>query len=359
VARWDYPWSLRDRSLATQWAAMLVASAVFVALLEWLRLPAALMLGPMIGGILVSVANAQVRVAPRLFGCGQAVVGCLMASSITPGIIATARADWALFGGAIVAVVVVSSGLGWFMTARRMLPGTTGIWGSSAGAATAMVLMSETNGADMRLVAFMQYLRLVMVAVVASVVASLTGSGGPGPGAIQWFPALGGASFAATMALAATAAALGPYLPLPAASLLTAFGAGAALNLAGVMTITLPPWLLAGSYALVGWTIGLRFSRPVLAHVWRLLPRIFLSTAALIGVCGGLGMVLARLAGIDQLTAYMAMSPGGADSIAIIAASSRVDLSFVMALQSSRLVLVMVVGPALARILSRRYAPPP
>ena len=41
-----------------------------------------------------------------------------------------------------------------------MLPGTTAVWGSSPGAATAMVLMAEAFGADARLVAFMQYLRV-------------------------------------------------------------------------------------------------------------------------------------------------------------------------------------------------------
>jgi uncharacterized membrane protein AbrB (regulator of aidB expression) len=53
------------------------------------------------------------------------------------------------------------------------LPGTTAIWGSSPGAATAMTLMSESYGADMRLVAVMQYLRVVLVVLTASLVARL------------------------------------------------------------------------------------------------------------------------------------------------------------------------------------------
>jgi uncharacterized membrane protein AbrB (regulator of aidB expression) len=56
------------------------------------------------------------------------------------------------------------------------------------------------------------------------------------------------------------------------------------------------------------------------------------------------------VAGIDPLTAYLATSPGGMDSVAIIGAASNVDLSFVMALQTLRLVIVLIVGPPLARI---------
>ena len=59
MARGDYPWSLRGRSLKAQWAVMLALSAVFVVLLELVRLPAALMLGPMIGAILVSVSGGR------------------------------------------------------------------------------------------------------------------------------------------------------------------------------------------------------------------------------------------------------------------------------------------------------------
>jgi uncharacterized membrane protein AbrB (regulator of aidB expression) len=56
---------------------------------------------------------------------------------------------------------------------------------------------------------------------------------------------------------------------------------------------------------------------------------------------------------MSQLTAYLATSPGGADSVAIIAASSNVDLPFVMAMQTARFMLVMLVGPALARAVAR------
>ena len=60
-------------------------------------------------------------------------------------------------------------------------------------------------------------------------------------------------------------------------------------------------------------------------------------------------MVLVEFAGIDPLTAYLATSPGGVDSAAIIAASSKVDMSFVMAMQSVRLLIVIFIGPALSR----------
>ena len=40
------------------------------------------------------------------------------------------------------------------------------------------------------------------------------------------------------------------------------------------MSIELPTWLLAASYAFVGWNVGLRFTRPLLIHAAGPLPRI-------------------------------------------------------------------------------------
>jgi membrane AbrB-like protein len=115
----------------------------------------------------------------------------------------------------------------------------------------------------------------------------------------------------------------------------------------------LPEWLLAPAYALLGWNIGLGFTKPVLLHAMRGLPQILLSVAVLMGFCGALAFLLTRLLDIDPLSAYLATSPGGMDSIAIIAASTKVDLSFVMALQTMRFLLVLLLGPMIARFVAR------
>jgi len=140
---------------------------------------------------------------------------------------------------------------------------------------------------------------------------------------------------------------------IPAAPLLLPLGAGIALQDAGGLTIELPPWLLAASYTVVGWSTGLGFNRSILAHAARALPGVVLSILVLIAVCGGLAALLVVLAGIDPLTAYLATSPGGADSAAIIAVASNVDVAFVMAMQTTRLVLVLLIGPSLAKFIAR------
>jgi membrane AbrB-like protein len=241
------------------------------------------------------------------------------------------------------------------MTRLQILPGTTALWGTSPGAASVMTIMAESYGADIRLVAVMQYLRVVLVAAVAAVVARLFGvSSSHGADAIVWFPPIAWLPFIETLALAIVGPIVAWMLRIPAGAFLVPLVAGIVLTHFGWMTIELPTWLLAASYALVGWNIGLRFTRSLLIHAARALPRIIAATLVLIVLCAGVAAMLVHGAGVDPLTAYLATSPGGSDSIAIIAASTDVDVSFVMAMQTVRMIAVLFLAPILTKFIAER-----
>ncbi len=350
--------SLHNRDAGVQWAMLLVLSALFSLALAAVHLPATLLLGPMVAAIVVAAAGGGTRVPRHPFIIAQAVVGCLMARSIPPAVLGEIFQDLPLFLAAVLAVIGISSVLGWLMMRWRVLPGTTAVWGSSPGAAMAMILMAEAYGADIRLVAAMQYLRVFLVVIVASVVSRLWTTGGGGPVAhAAWFPPIAWGPFAETLALVALGAIPVPFPRIPARSMLVPMAAGLALQQAGLVTIELPRWLLAISYAFVGWSIGMRFNRSILLYTARTLPRLVASNLVLIVLCGGLAALLVALAGIDPLTAYLATSPGGADSAAIIAASTSVNLPFVMAMQTTRFIVVLLLGPSLARLIAGRATP--
>ena len=342
-------------ALALHWIALAVLSLVFVAGLGRLQLPAALLLGSLAAAALIASAGARLNIWPPAFYGAQGVVGCLIARVFALDTIAEIARDWPLFAGGVLSVSAAAAVIGWLLARWRVLPGATAVWGSSPGAASAMTLMSESYGADMRLVAFMQYLRVVLVVVVATVIARLAMASSPhAPAAIVWFPPLAWPSFAGTAAVIVVGAAAGRRLGVPAGPLIVPIAAGALLQDTGALAIVLPPWLLAFAYVTIGWSIGLRFTRAILVHAAKAAPRLLASIACLIAVCAGFGAALARLAHVDLLTAYLATSPGGADSVAIIAASSQVNVPFVMAMQTARFALVVLTGPALARFVAGR-----
>ncbi len=342
-----------------QWLVFAAIAAPLTAAFELVRLPAGTLLGPMIAAILVALGAGTIRVPEVAFKAAQGVLGCLIANSLTGPILGDILHDWPLLLGSVFGVLVASSAIGWFLARRRVLPGTTAIWGSYPGAAAAMCLMADAFGADIRLVSFMQYWRVLLVVATASTVARIWSSGSGYVPHIVWFPDLPPLSFAATLGLCALGPVLGDRLRIPSGAMLVPLVLGMALQDTGIITIVLPPWLLVVSFALVGASIGLRFSREIVFHAARALPRVTGAIVVLIATCGAIAWMLTHFAGIDPLTAYLATSPGGADSMAIIAASSPVDRPFVMALQTARFIIILIVGPGLARLIARHGGVPP
>jgi membrane AbrB-like protein len=353
-------WSLGSLPKTVQWTVLLAASIGMALLLLSVHAPAALLLGPLLAAMAIASGGAQLRPPLSPFVFAQGMVGSMIAKMVPISIVGDVVSHWVLFTVGVLSVVAVSSLLGWVMTRMQVLPGTTALWGTSPGAASVMTLMAEAYGADPRLVAIMQYLRVLMVAAVAAIVARTFGiSEGHKAAAIIWFPPVAWLPFAETVALAIAGPIIAQRLNIPAGAFLVPLVIGAVLSHFGLMQIEQPPWLLAACYTMVGWNIGLRFTRPLLIHAAKALPRILVCVFIMIGLCGGVAVMLVVVAKVDPLTAYLATSPGGADSVAIIAASSNVDVSFVMAMQTVRLIAVLILAPILTKFIAERIDVPP
>jgi membrane AbrB-like protein len=332
---------------------LLVVTAALVLPLYLLGLPAAFLLGAMGAAMIVVGRGGAVHLPEWIFALAQAVVGCLIARSFTPALFHALLQHLALFAGVTLCVLLVATALGLALTRLRVLPGSTALWGSFPGAATVMVLLSGSFGGDMRLVAVMQFLRVVVVAVTASLVGRLFGLAGGGVHHPLWFAPVRWPSFAVLLGIILVGGLLGPRLRIPAAPLLLPMAVTTVIQDVGLLQVQLPQPLLVASYLVVGWAIGLRFTREAFRDAARALPQVLGSIATLVMACGGIGWALSRIGHLDMLTAYFATSPGGADSIAIIAAGTPVDVPFVMAIQMSRFLAVLLLGPTLARRAAR------
>ena len=342
-----------------QWLLLLAISAVLAAVLHWARFPASLLVGPMLAGIIGGVNGLTIRPPQWSVKAAQMGVGCLVAGAISPSVLSAFSEVWHVTLLVVIATLAASSVLGWLISRWRILPGTVGVWGSAPGAATAMVLMAGAFGADERLVAFMQYLRVIVVTAVTALIARIwigaTGGAVPAP---DFFVPVDLGAFGLTVAVAIAGSLAASLLRLPTPFFIGPMFLGIALEFAGLITVEMPEALLALCYATVGWFIGLKFTRATLRTVRQSILQVLASILVLIAFCGGLAWILVIYAGVDPLTAYLATSPGGMDSIAIIAAASTtVDMSFIMVVQMLRFLIVLLFGPMLARAVATRLRP--
>ncbi|MBK0366364.1 AbrB family transcriptional regulator [Salmonella enterica] len=232
-----------------QWFLLFLLSLLISLIFLWLHLPAAMLLGPMIAGIVLSLRGSTLQLPRGIFLAAQAILGCMIAQNLTGSI-------------------------------------------------------------------------LVLTTLLLAIVAGIAGR----------------------------------LMRIPSGTMLLPMLAGALLHSQGIIEIELPEWLLAVAYMAIGWRIGLGFDRQVFFMALRPLPQILLSIFALMAICAAMAWGMAYYMQIDFMTAYLATSPGGLDTVAAIAAGSSADMALIMAMQTLRLFSILLTGPAVARFIST-YAP--
>jgi len=342
-------------SIPIRWMVLLLLSTVLSVALYLGHFPAAILLGCMFAAILMATRGVDLRIPKWCFALAQGVLGCLMAQSLQPQALNNVGKSWPIVLGVTLAVFFSSMIVGWMFMRRGIIPGTTAIWGLAPGASAAMVVMAEAYGADVRLVAFMQYLRVALVTVVAAAIAHFCTSASVMQAAIEphWL-ALDSSNLLMTLGLVLGVSPLAYKLGIPGGAMILPLILGAALQYFGLMVIELPLLLLTVAYAGVGWSIGLRFDAQILRHAWHSLPQVLIAICSLMFLSGLIAIGLWQLTDYDLFTAYLASTPGGADSIAVIAATTAVDAGFVMSVQIFRFLFILAFGPIISKYVATK-----
>ncbi|KOP53914.1 membrane protein [Pseudomonas coronafaciens pv. porri] len=337
-----------------QWAGLILLAGAAGQLLKLFEMPAAMFLGPMLVAIGLGVSGATIRLPKKVFQLGQGTVGVLIAHAMSASVLLTALKSWPVMLLATILTVMLSAAVGLVLVRFAGIPSNTAAWGTSPGAASAMVAMSEDYGADSRVVATMQYVRVVCVVTIGALVSHFIGatvSGAQAHVSDAVIQNLSLVDLGLSLAVIVVGVVLGSRLP--AGALLVPLMLGGALQLSGVMQITIPDWLLPIGYGAIGCYVGLRFDRPTVQYVWRRLPMMVLASLLLIVLCALSAWLIAVMMDKDYLSVYLATSPGGLDTMAIIAIDTHADVGFVLAMQTLRLFGVILTGSFLARQIIR------
>lgn len=171
------------------------------------------------------------------------------------------------------------------------------------------------------------------------------------------------AALAADLAFVAVSLALGLLLarmvPASTRSLLGPLLVSSVIAAGGWLgPVSVPTALEWLAFLLIGVQVGLRFTWASLRSIARMLPAVLGLIVAVLVATAGLGVALTWLTPADPLTAYLATTPGGLFAVLAIAADSDADVTYVMAVQLLRLLVILAVLPLLARWL-RRGEPDP
>jgi uncharacterized protein len=339
------------------WGLIVAAAIVAAFFMQSVSMPAAWMIGPLLAGIAFACAGVARRVPRNVFIGAQAVIGCLFAQTFTPSVVRSLAGNFPTMIAIVFLMVGVTVFCGWALSRISSLDPMTAAFGSTPGNAAAMIAMSADFGADPRVVAFMQYVRVIFVVMTASLVTRFVFHDTVHGNLLQTSApatALGSAeSYAVTFAVAVTGVLVARRIRLPSPNVIGPMILGATLSAFNVVHLALPLWILDTAYLAIGLSIGLLFTVAALKYVCSILPQLVTSTTLLITLCAFLAFVWSKFGHVDPFTAYLATSPGGLDSVAIIAVTGGGNVPIVLSSQVLRLFVVALACPSLARYIGR------
>jgi hypothetical protein len=339
-------------------AAVVVGAAVLALLLGVLHLPSPALFGGLVAGLVRALAIGHRAAVPRSATvAAQAVVGVAMGTLVDLGTLRAVATNWLPVLLVTVGTLVLSLLAGLVLRLNRGITPVTGAFSMIAGGASGIVVMARDLGADERMVAVLQYLRVLLIVVLMPVVATTvygasSGSGGAPAGSGPGWPA----GLALTAACSVAGLGLGRLLRIPVAALLGPMLAAAAVALTGLAHIGVPALLQNAAFLVIGLQVGLSFTRASLRTIGRALPLALAVIVGLILACAGLGALLSAVTGTSALDGYLATTPGGLYAVLATASDSGADTTFVLSVQVLRLFVMLLSAPLVARWLRRAGA---
>jgi membrane AbrB-like protein len=347
-------WGLADLLAAV--AAAVVVSVALAAL----GLPSAALFGGLLAGLARGLARSRRLTLPRPgVMAAQATLGVSIGSLVDLDTLAALGQDWLPVLLVVLGTLALSLLAGLLLRLQPGISPVTGAFAMIAGGASGITAMARDLGADDRMVAVLQYLRVLLIVLLMPVAATAVYGASPGSGGS---PADGGApgwpvGLLFTAGCAVTGVLLARLLHVPVPALLGPLGVAAGLDLSGVSGGAEVPALLgSAAFVLIGLNVGLNFDRASLRTIGRALPLALAVITGIVLGSAGLGVVLAAATGASQLDAYLATTPGGLYAVLATATDGGADATFVLAVQVLRLFVMLGTAPLLARWLRPRPA---
>ncbi len=343
------------RSLAP-WLALVVAVAVAVASLVLLGAPTPTLFGALVGAVVVALALPRPPVLPSVMArAAQAAIGVLVASEVEVAALGSLGWAWPAVLVVIIATLAASIGLGQLLR-RDGVSATTATFASVAGGASAMTALARDAGADPRIVAVVQYVRVLVILVTLPIV---VGQVFATDTATTAAPPLTSGLTAVDLGYVAIACVAGPLIGFlarfPSPALLGALLAGLLLNAVPLFDgASVPPLVQAAAFVVIGTQAGIGFTRETIRLLRSMAVTVLVSVLVLLVFCGALAVPLAALTGTTPLDAYLATSPGGLPVVLATATETGADITFISAVQLLRLLMVIVALPLVAAWVRRR-----
>ncbi len=317
-------------------------------------LPLPFLLGPMCASLLAALAGLRLEGPETVSTAMRAVLGLAVGASVTPALVGR-LSDFAL-SVALVPLFVLAIGAIGYPYFRRLcgFDRTTAYYAAMPGGLQDMILFGQEAGGDARALSLVHATRvLVIVGLMPVLLVALWGRG------LDAAPGLPASAIpAGELALMAALGFLGwkgaERLGLFGAAILGPMAVSAVAALAGILEHRPPAEAILVAQFFIGIGIGTYYVGVTAGELRRVV-------AAAAGYClllAALALLFAEIvyhAGLaPAVEAALAFAPGGQAEMVVLAILAGADMTYVVTIHLSRLVLVILGAPILERLTGGR-----
>jgi membrane AbrB-like protein len=338
-----------------RWILLVLVTVGVTVPLDLLGVPSAALFAALLVGVVLAVTRLAPAAVPRPAGlAAQGVLGVYIGTMVRGDALGALGPHWPVVVGVSIATLLLSIAAGALLGLHRDVNALTGALALVAGGASGLVAIARELGGDDRIVAVVQYLRVAVITAVMPLVVTLVfhadrsaaaSGGGHESLSTPWY-----LSLLMIAALVLVGSVAGRLARLPGAGLLGPMALTIALELGGLsFGLAVADPLVQVSYMLIGWQAGVAFTRESLHAIERLLPAALGLILLLNLATAGLGVALAKLTGVSMLDGSLATSPGGIYAVLATAVETGSDVTFIIAAQVLRVLLMLFAAPMLAR----------
>jgi uncharacterized protein len=316
--------------------------------------PAGLVSGSMLVTAAAALAGRPMKVPVPLAWVSFVLIGILLGAVVTP---ATLRgmATWPLSIVllALSAAIMIIATTAYLRFVHRW-DSLSALLGASPGSMAQAMALSAEFGSNMRGIAIVQTMRVLLVTIGLPGGLALFGLAASG---IPPTPASAGSSLTelAVLVVASTACAiLMHWIRFPGGLLFGAMIASAVLHGGDFVHVTLPWWLGSSAVVLLGALVGSRFSNTTVAMLMEYFWAGLGSAAVAIAVSAAFVLMVVSFLPFQAADVVIAFAPGAQDTMMVLALALRLDPVYVGAHHLTRFLVVTFSIALAARRLARR-----
>lgn len=345
-------------------------------LLSLLGISIGWMIGSLVVGCILSLSQPK-RLGIRLkqgidrrwFQFGQYLLGIELGRNVNMSVMSVFQDNWYTVFIVLFSSILFAIGTGVLLYRYSNVDALTGLLATAPGGIATMPTIAEEVNANIGVVSAVQAIRVFLVVTIIPLVLFLSVHGnGQNSGTnvavgdmipFDWSQSIWTLPI---LLVALVGASLGKRVKLPAPWLI-----GSLIGVIIIETISTvfankavtfwwPHTIVVIGQILIGTSIGSRFQRSMFLGLKRILIVSTIGTLLLIMAMFFCAYIVSVITGISLITSVLAFAPGGVVEMSTAAMLLHADSTFVVAVQTLRIIIVILLLPPLIKVIHQRYS---